>query len=74
MYIGDELKGLFVQVQVIRNNLKGPTVDLDLQIEEVKYKVQGLGLEDRLQLWKDLLEKALKIQSEDKKSYCYDDY
>lgn len=74
LYIKDELKTLYVEVQVIRGNLRGPTVDLDLLIEEVKYKEQGLGLEDRLLLWKELLEKVLQIQSEDEKSYCYDDY
>lgn len=74
LYIEDELKTLCVEVQIIRNNIQGPTVDLDLLIEEVKYKEQGLGLEDKVSLWKELLEKALKVQGDDIKSYYYDDY
>lgn len=74
LFIEDVLKSLPIEVQVIKNNLKGPSIDLDLLIEEVKYKEKGLGLEDRLSLWKGLLEKALMIQSEDIKSYCYKDY
>lgn len=74
MCIENDLKSLPIEVKVIRNNLRGPTVDLDLLIEEVRYKEHGLSLEDRLLLWKELLEKVLQIQSEDEKSYCYDDY
>lgn len=74
MCIENDLKSLPIEVKVIRNNLRGPTVDLDLLIEEVKDKEQGLGLEDRLLLWEELLKKVLQIQSEDEKSYCYDDY
>lgn len=74
MFAEDELKSLLIEVKVIRDNLMGPSVDLDLLIEEVKYKEQGLDLEDRLLLWKGLLGKALKIQGEDRKSYYYEDY
>lgn len=74
MFAEDELKSLLIEVKVIRDNLRGPSVDLDLLIEEVKYKEQGLDLEDRLLLWEGLLEKALKIQGEDRKSYYYEDY
>ena len=66
----DTLKGLKSHVKLIKNKLIGPTVDLDLLIEETKVKEQSiLELVMRVELWESLLQQALSLEQQDKENY-----